>query len=997
MATELYDLLSSVESGVKANESSYTHITYLPSISYWNIDGSQLGTFWAGYCDLVKRKEETLCLAERIPEIAPVVADLIFRFRNEVNEPFTNELVMFLVYVYQKILREDFEVTNENLYCCVLESEMWENGTEEIESRGCSTRLRLQFPYCRISMALQAGIRKKVITALHGSSVMQHFREGQPEGTWDSIIAPLRASLPLPLYGSVEKEEESPLYPTVIYGIISEEIALGDEGQPDYYDPESFFKPAHHQHVLDSCVSSNLFIQNSSIEYWYPFFYSMFYWFKVTNPKRKEEQIKRSEESATKTSNPELALALSFLPLISRTRFQDPIERRTIGACLKECDRRGNTKLGFKIWSDYVLRYLGSKGKEEMGSQSSSPREGEGSSRSSSPKSEGLSRSKSSKFEELSSSSLKSESGEFISSGSSSEEINLIGVEEAPPGESRLDNEPVNLETLKRAYSNFNNKYNLSVKTLAWYAREDSPKKYDTWHAEYCRDIMMKSLKLSHDDVAATLYRVYWLDFICAIDRSTTTWYFFLNGRWKISGKGIDLEKKINPEFISRYEALRRQMCDDVQKSTDESVKRKYEEQIKAIGALIAKLKDVPYVSNIMKAVIKHFELTDVVAKFDSNYDLFAVDNGVFEMMKDRVIFRKGRPEDYITKFTAVPFKPHYHLKHKKLQPLLIWLGQAFPDEELCHFFKKFAASCLKGMNSDKLFSIFTGDTNNSKSMIVKLFETTFGSYFIKFDISVLSKKKTSSSNATPELARAKHTRIVVIDEPDKKDKINAAEAKRYTGNDSFTARALFENSSDFQMSFKLIIQCNGVPEIENADPAVEGRVLLFPFLSTWVKDAPKEEEERMKQRLFQRDPFFDEKVKEMAPAFLWLLFHYYPIYMREGLATRPKVAIDATKKYWAENDIYALFSTDTVKEIFLPGTNERDKGARLTLNIVYTEFKSWYRSAFGNKDIPDRKRVRDELTRRWGPLSGNSWHGLGLKEEKSSSALGNFNGMNKV
>jgi len=59
---------------------------------------------------------------------------------------------------------------------------------------------------------------------------------------------------------------------------------------------------------------------------------------------------------------------------------------------------------------------------------------------------------------------------------------------------------------------------------------------------------------------------------------------------------------------------------------------------------------------------------------------------------------------------------------------------------------------------------------------------------------------------------------------------LNAAQVKSMTGNDTLNARFLHENSFDFQPQFKLYINTNYLPVINDMTLFSSGRVIIIPF-----------------------------------------------------------------------------------------------------------------------------------------------------------------------
>jgi phage/plasmid-associated DNA primase len=307
------------------------------------------------------------------------------------------------------------------------------------------------------------------------------------------------------------------------------------------------------------------------------------------------------------------------------------------------------------------------------------------------------------------------------------------------------------------------------------------------------------------------------------------------------------------------------------------------------------------------------------------------------------------------------------------------WFKKVFPDPKLLHHFLKFAASCLKGRNSDKLFPIFTGEGNNSKSMIVKLFEKTFGDYCVKFDISNVTSRNGNPNAPSPQLARSKATRLAFMDEPEDDIPLNKGVLKRWIGGDSFFCRMLQDNGGDVEVTFKLVLTCNKVPFIPK-DTAITNRVDLYPFLGTWSRDAPASPEEQDRLHIYPLDELFENKIPALSLGFIWMITQYYVYYATEGLKHKPQIVIDTTEAYWRENDVYAQFAADCITEVIRDGV--RDNSARVSLNQVYDEFKNWYKNSFPALKIPTRPVVKSELVSRWGKLAGKYWFGIKIIDD---------------
>lgn len=77
-------------------------------------------------------------------------------------------------------------------------------------------------------------------------------------------------------------------------------------------------------------------------------------------------------------------------------------------------------------------------------------------------------------------------------------------------------------------------------------------------------------------------------------------------------------------------------------------------------------------------------------------------------------------------------------------------------------------------------------------------------------------KNCTNDSQPNEDVARLAGVRFVYISEPTKGTVLDAAKIKAMTGNDTLNARYLHENSFDFQPQFKIYVNTNYLPVIND-------------------------------------------------------------------------------------------------------------------------------------------------------------------------------------
>ena len=112
----------------------------------------------------------------------------------------------------------------------------------------------------------------------------------------------------------------------------------------------------------------------------------------------------------------------------------------------------------------------------------------------------------------------------------------------------------------------------------------------------------------------------------------------------------------------------------------------------------------------------------------------------------------------------------------------------------------------------------------------------------------------------------------------------------------------------------------------------------------------------------------------------MWILVQYWARYRTEGLSP-PKTVTNATKQYWADNDIYLIFTKERIKKAtrFHKETNRQvtDPEACMTIIQVYKEFADWYKSSYPSGRCPTRQTFVYQLSQRWGPPQGTVWRGI--------------------
>lgn len=519
----------------------------------------------------------------------------------------------------------------------------------------------------------------------------------------------------------------------------------------------------------------------------------------------------------------------------------------------------------------------------------------------------------------------------------------------------------------------------LTLGTLRYYAKEDSPEEYGKYCKARSKNIILQSIEkngtLTPTMAAHALWLHYKSDFVYT---SSKEWFYFRDHRWNVTSDGIELRKKICDLIVPLQEKItniRTEIRDIDEKIRDqeedpgnlEEDDKKYTDKDKQsldnMRKLLIKeknsLEDTTKKDKIIKECRELFLDVDFEAKLDANVNLMGFSNGVLDLTEKT--FRDGRPDDYISMSTNYDFRA-VEDNSPEMAQVDEYLLKVFPDPEIREYFLDQTCILLRGMNLLKKVTVFSGASgNNSKSISIELIQNTLGDYAVELPTTVLTQKAAQSSAATPEIMTTKGRRFCVVQEPGPRDSINMGMLKLLSGNDKISGRALYKGQTEFRPQFKLSIICNKLPKIEVDDSASWNRLRVIPFESSFKEqhECAHTFEEQLKRKEFPLDPLFSTKLPGMKYAFMYKLYKRFLEAQKNGFPNKePEKVICETRKYRSANDVYANFLSDQL-------VNDPESNG-LMLNDLYEQFKGWYKNNYSTSYIPPKHEMKDYLSTRY-------------------------------
>ena len=274
---------------------------------------------------------------------------------------------------------------------------------------------------------------------------------------------------------------------------------------------------------------------------------------------------------------------------------------------------------------------------------------------------------------------------------------------------------------------------------------------------------------------------------------------------------------------------------------------------------------------------------------FNKEKYLFNCRNGTYDFITKQ--FREHDRKDYITDLANVKYDPSADCP--RFEQYLSEVMQN--DTEKIDYLMKIAAYCLTGDTSRECFFILYGDkTRNGKGTFVSTMTHIAGTYAQTLRPAAITRKNinTTSSNATPEIAKLVNARMVNVNELEDGMMLDVALMKTLTGGDTMSARHLYKEEFDYIPKFKIVINTNVLPRMTDDSIFNSDRIHILSFDKHF--------------ELAERDTGLKDKLKrEASGIFNWILL-YWDKLQREGFKI-PKQSEKVIEEYHlASNNIMA-------------------------------------------------------------------------------------------
>ena len=530
-------------------------------------------------------------------------------------------------------------------------------------------------------------------------------------------------------------------------------------------------------------------------------------------------------------------------------------------------------------------------------------------------------------------------------------------------------------------------KSSITRKSILFWVKQDSPEKYIEIQTSVLDHFIDKSIDTTSDvDFAIVLYQLHKDKYMCS-SIAHNSWYVFNNHRWE-RDRGNTLRMSISFKMCDLYQRRFDECL--VEMSTIEQTNPVYDQLKLKMGKLAKICKLLKTTSNKNNITGEAKELMydkNFIKNMDSNKYLMCFTNGVVDFKTKE--FRDGRPTDYITKCTGVPYRPfnEYELEELDAQEdiesmiskVRVFMAQLFPIPSLCQYMWDHLASCLIGAKKENAFNIYRGSGSNGKTILTELMSMALGEYKGTLPVNYVSDKRRNIGGASPEIIQLKGARYVVMEEASKNTVMNEGVMKDVTGGGPMQARALFSDSETFTPQFNLVVCTNSLFEIHSDDDGTWRRIKLVDFLAKFV--GKNESYNDDSKYTFPKDKSLSDKLEFMAPVFVSMLVKR--AFETDGEVIDCAPVIEASKNYRLRQDLLGSFIMTTVERA------EKGEICGIHQRELSESFKLWHVDAYSGRNKPNASELFDLMTKKFGERieSTGKWMGVKIKYVKPESA----------
>jgi putative DNA primase/helicase len=323
------------------------------------------------------------------------------------------------------------------------------------------------------------------------------------------------------------------------------------------------------------------------------------------------------------------------------------------------------------------------------------------------------------------------------------------------------------------------------------------------------------------------------------------------------------------------------------------------------------------------------------VTDFDQNPWLLNTPTGTYDFEHGH--FRQHQRDAYLSKITSVGYDAGADAP--QFAKFLRWaVGDS---DELMEFIQRAVGYAITGDTSEQVFFLLYGTGANGKTTFLNIIETILGDYAWHAEPELLTRREGSHPTGIADLHGK---RFIVANETREGGSIDEQTLKQLTGQDTITARRMYQDFFAFRPTHTIFFAVNNRPVITDDSYAMWRRVLLVPF------------EQRMEPDRQVKD-LAEQIVRTEGPGVLRWMVEGAMKWKHEGGLLVPAVVKMHTENYQVSEDAIGAFIVDYL---------ERVEGAFASTKDIQRAYDSWcFDQSIASKDKLGHNQLMQRLETR--------------------------------
>jgi putative DNA primase/helicase len=273
--------------------------------------------------------------------------------------------------------------------------------------------------------------------------------------------------------------------------------------------------------------------------------------------------------------------------------------------------------------------------------------------------------------------------------------------------------------------------------------------------------------------------------------------------------------------------------------------------------------------------------LAATTEQWDADLWLLNTPGGVIDLHTGKM--REHRPEDYMTKITAVI--PDASCATPLWDAFLSKVTQG--DADFQAYLARMCGYALTGITHEHALFFLYGTGANGKGTFILTISGILEDYHRAAPIETFTEGNVDRHPT--ELAMLRGARLVTAEETEEGRRWAESRIKMLTGGSEVSARFMRQDFFEYMPQFKLVIAGNNKPGLRSVNEAIRRRFNLLPF-TVVIPEA-------------ERDEKLPEKLKKEWPGILAWMIAGCLDWQKQGLAP-PKIVTDATDQYLQGEDV---------------------------------------------------------------------------------------------